>query len=169
MTEIMARPPEALVREFHQAFGFHIAGVPTQAPWQIRKERARLLAEEAAEAVAELLATENEGLWPDQLDAYDALVDIFTDRARPPQRRVMLDRIARELGDLAYVTAGGAVNNGVPLSAVVAEIHRANMAKLGPDGKPIINEHGKAMKPAGWQPPDIAAVLAAATPQAVTA
>lgn len=162
----MTRPPESMVREFHETFGFHVAVVPTQAPWHVRKERARLIAEEAAEAISELLATGNEALWADQLAAERALVDIFTDRCQAPQRRPMLDRIARELGDLTYVTAGGAVNNGVPLTAVVAEIHAANMRKLGPDGKPIVDEHGKARKPKeGWQPPDIAAVLAGTATQ----
>lgn len=161
----MTRLAEDMVREFHERFGFHVEDMPMLAPWEIRKERARLIVEEAAEAAAELLATNDDTLWPDQLAAARALVDIFTDRCDPPQRRPMLDRIANELGDLAYVTAGGAVNNGVPLTAVAAEIHRANMAKLGPDGKPIINEHGKATKPAGWQPPDIAAVLAGTATQ----
>jgi predicted HAD superfamily Cof-like phosphohydrolase len=34
-------------------------------------------------------------------------------------------------------------------------VQAANMAKLGPDGKPIIRpEDGKIMKPEGWEPPE---------------
>jgi hypothetical protein len=46
----------------------------------------------------------------------------------------------------------------LPLEAVFAEIHRANLAKHGGGRR----ADGKILKPAGWQPPQIAALLAAA-------
>lgn len=151
----MTRLPEDMVREFHERFGFHVETTPSIPPEKIRAERARLIGSEAGEVIAELLAGNPDSLWI-QRD----IVDDFTERSYPPDRGPMLDRIAAEHGDLAYVNSGGAVNAGIPLTAVVAEVHAANMAKLGPDGKPIVNEHGKALKPEGWQPPDITAVLA---------
>ena len=42
---------------------------------------------------------------------------------------------------------------------VFAEVHLANMRKLGPDGLPIHRADGKVMKPEGWKPPDIQRVL----------
>jgi len=67
--------------------------------------------------------------------------------------------IADALADLIYVAIGCAGAYGIPLAAVFAEVHRSNMAKLGPDGKPVIREDGKIIKPEGWQPPDIARIL----------
>ena len=67
--------------------------------------------------------------------------------------------VADALGDMAYIIAGTALEYGIPLDRVLDAIHRANMAKLGPDGKPIKREDGKVIKPQGWQPPDIAAAL----------
>lgn len=43
---------------------------------------------------------------------------------------------------------------------VFAEVHLANMRKLGPDGLPLKREDGKVMKPVGWTPPEIKRVLA---------
>jgi predicted HAD superfamily Cof-like phosphohydrolase len=48
---------------------------------------------------------------------------------------------------------------GVDTMHVFAEVHLANMRKLGPDGLPIKRDDGKVMKPEGWQPPDIQRVL----------
>lgn len=151
------RPTEDRVREFHEAFGFHVEDTPTVPPDHIRVERARLIAEEAAEVVAELLA----GL-PDREQMFLDIVDIFGPKAWPPRRPLDLAKLLREHADLEYVNNGGAVNAGLPLVAAVVEVHRANMAKLDADGQPIVDEHGKAQRPAGWEPPDIAAVLAAA-------
>ena len=34
-------------------------------------------------------------------------------------------------------------------------VHEANMAKLGPDGKPIVDSTGKVRKPEGWRAPEL--------------
>lgn len=34
-------------------------------------------------------------------------------------------------------------------------VHEANMAKLGPDGKPAFGPTGKIVKPDGWAAPDL--------------
>lgn len=48
---------------------------------------------------------------------------------------------------------------GVDAMHVFAEVHLANMRKLGPDGLPIRREDGKVVKPEGWKRPDIQRVL----------
>ena len=63
------------------------------------------------------------------------------------------------LCDILYVTYGAASAMGIDLEPFFAEVHRTNMAKLGPDGKPILREDGKGLKPPGWTPPDIAGIL----------
>ncbi len=67
--------------------------------------------------------------------------------------------VADALGDLLYVVHGAALTFGIDLDAVVRCIHESNMKKLGPDGKPILREDGKFIKPDGWQKPDLRAVL----------
>lgn len=66
---------------------------------------------------------------------------------------------ADALGDLEYVVNGMAVGMGIDLPEVVAEIHRSNMTKLAPDGKPIYREDGKILKGEGYEPPQLEKVL----------
>lgn len=61
--------------------------------------------------------------------------------------------MADALGDLIYVVYGTAVEMGIDLDAIITEIHRSNMSKLGEDGKPIYREDGKVLKgPNFFQP-----------------
>lgn len=76
----------------------------------------------------------------------------------------VLDRslvgVADALADLIYVCIGMALEFGIPLEAVWNEVQRSNMAKVDPaTGKVRKREDGKVLKPEGWTPPDIAAVL----------
>lgn len=57
------------------------------------------------------------------------------------------------IADLLYVTFGTAVELGMTIEHVFDAVHRTNMAKLGPDGKPIVRADGKSLKPPGWKPP----------------
>jgi predicted HAD superfamily Cof-like phosphohydrolase len=74
-------------------------------------------------------------------------------------RQGRLDEIARELADVVYVAYGTAISYGIDLDAVLAEVHRANMSKLGPDGLPVMRD-GKVQKGDRFQPPDVASVIA---------
>ncbi len=60
------------------------------------------------------------------------------------------------LCDLLYVTYGAAVSMGVDLEPHFAEVHRSNMAKRGGP----VRTDGKQLKPDGWQPPQLARILA---------
>ncbi|EFF93497.1 secreted protein [Streptomyces sp. e14] len=70
-----------------------------------------------------------------------------------------LDRLAHELADVVYVAYGTALVHGVDLDEVIAEIHRANMSKLGPDGEVARRADGKVLKGDHYRAPDVAAVL----------
>lgn len=59
------------------------------------------------------------------------------------------------LADVQYVLYGCALDAGLDVDAAFERVHKSNMAKLGPDGKPIKDEFGKVRKPEGWQPPDL--------------
>lgn len=70
-----------------------------------------------------------------------------------------LDALAHELADVVYVAYGTALVHGIDLDAVIAEVHRANMSKLGPDGRPVRRADGKVLKGERYRAPDVAAVL----------
>lgn len=69
--------------------------------------------------------------------------------------------IADALADMCVIILGTAAAYGIPLAAVFEEVHRSNMAKVMPDGTVKRRGDGKILKPGGWTPPDIAAVLRA--------
>ena len=70
-----------------------------------------------------------------------------------------LDRLAHELADVVYVAYGTALVHGVDLDAVIAEIHRANMTKIGPDGEIARRADGKVLKGEHYEAPDVSGVL----------
>lgn len=71
-----------------------------------------------------------------------------------------MEKIADGLADVIYVAVGAALEFGIPLDRVWAEVHRSNMAKVDPaTGKVIKRADGKVLKPEGWTPPDVAGVL----------
>ncbi|MGW2710473.1 MazG nucleotide pyrophosphohydrolase domain-containing protein [Streptomyces sp. NPDC004457] len=70
-----------------------------------------------------------------------------------------LDRLAHELADVVYVAYGTALVHGIDLDEVIAEIHRANMSKRGPDGTVARRADGKVLKGEHYRAPDVSAVL----------
>jgi predicted HAD superfamily Cof-like phosphohydrolase len=54
--------------------------------------------------------------------------------------------IADALADIAYVAYGTALTYGIDLDLVLSEVHRANMSKLGSNGRPLKREDGKVAK-----------------------
>lgn len=66
---------------------------------------------------------------------------------------------ADAIADLLYVVHGTAVEMGLPADALVMEVHRSNMSKLGADGKPILRSDNKILKGPNYEPPRIAEVL----------
>ena len=66
-----------------------------------------------------------------------------------------LKEIADALTDILYVTYGAGYAYGINLDKCFKEVQRANMSKLGKDGKPIYNENGKVMKGPNYTPPNL--------------
>lgn len=69
------------------------------------------------------------------------------------------EHIARELADVVYVAYGTARVWGIDLDKALEEIHRANMSKLGEDGRPVIREDGKVLKGPRYVAPDMGGCL----------
>ena len=66
-----------------------------------------------------------------------------------------LKEIADALTDILYVTYGAGFAYGIDLDKCFKEVQRANMSKLGTDGKPIFNEKGKVMKGPNYTEPNL--------------
>ena len=66
-----------------------------------------------------------------------------------------LKEIADALTDILYVTYGAGYAYGINLDKCFKEVQRANMSKLGNDGKPIYNEKGKVMKGPNYSEPNL--------------
>ncbi len=70
-----------------------------------------------------------------------------------------LTEVADSLTDILYVTYGAGIAFGIDLDKCFDEVQRSNMSKLGEDGKPIYNEHGKVMKGPNYFKPDLSKFL----------
>ena len=66
-----------------------------------------------------------------------------------------LKEVADALTDILYVTYGAGYAYGINLDKCFKEVQRANMSKLGTDGKPIYNEKGKVMKGPNYLKPNL--------------
>ena len=66
-----------------------------------------------------------------------------------------LKEVADALTDILYVTYGAGYAYGINLDKCFKEVQRANMSKLGKDGKPIYNDRGKVMKGPNYLPPNL--------------
>lgn len=118
-----------LVRQWHESFGVPVHETPTFVEQRIDL-RTDLVLEEAQELV---------------LACYEC----------SPAK------VLQESADLIYVIIGALHEFGLAqhLDAAFREVARANMSKLGADGKPIYREDGKVLKGPNFKPADIAAVL----------
>lgn len=129
----------AKLREFHRAIGLQLPSVPSVPSPDLLALRRTLLSEEWAEVQQEFGALQT------RLEAADPLT--------PSD----LTPLAHELADLLYVTYGALDALGIDADAVFAEVHRANLTKTtGPK-----RADGKQLKPEGWQPADVRAVIEA--------
>ena len=66
-----------------------------------------------------------------------------------------LNEVADALTDILQVTYGAGHAFGINLDKCFEEVQKANMSKLGKDGKPIYNEFGKVMKGPNYFKPDL--------------
>ena len=66
-----------------------------------------------------------------------------------------LKEVADALTDILYVTYGAGHAFGINLDDCSEEVQKSNISKLGNDGKPIYNEHGKVMKGPNYFKPNL--------------
>ncbi|WP_135228326.1 hypothetical protein [Deinococcus fonticola] len=127
----------ASLHEFHRAIGLNPPSTPTVPDLALLELRQTLLCEEWTEVQEEITALR------ERLQSAE------------PVQPGDLAPLVHELVDLLYVTYGALDQFGVDADAVFAEVHRANLSKTtGPK-----RADGKQLKPQGWQPADVRAVL----------
>lgn len=156
---VHAPTPFEQVGEFHKAFG-HPYFLDPSIP-EARKIRLRLSliveeVEELFDACLSEAAGDKHGLdykfyFRRLNEAIQAIDDRYVD--------FDVVEAADALGDINYVVNGAAHTFGFNLDAVTSEIHRSNMSKLGPDGKPIYRDDGKVIKGPNYFPPNIKKIL----------
>lgn len=142
--------PEGLVRRFHRIYGLPVV---EDAPSLDRAHlglRMSLIAEEFGELIGAVYGA----------DARRTIDEAMTAARSADTSSRDLVGTADALADLVYVIYGMALETGIDLPAVLAEVQRSNMSKLGADGRPLYREDGKVLKGPGYRPPDIPAVLA---------
>jgi predicted HAD superfamily Cof-like phosphohydrolase len=93
-----------------------------------------------------------------------ALLDEEVDELREAVAAGDVVAIADALADIVYIACGTAHAYGIDLDAVVAEVHRSNMTKLGGDGRPVYRADGKVLKGPAYEPPRLADVLGMGPP-----
>ena len=141
--------PEALVRRFHHVYGLPVQTDGASLERESLDMRMSLIAEEFSELVGAVYGqaarAEIESSYRRAVAADDSARDTV--------------ETADALADLIYVIYGMALETGIDLASVLAEVQRSNMSKLGADGKPVYREDGKVLKGPDYFPPNVEAVL----------
>lgn len=129
----MAKSNFQQIVDFHLAVDGHTPPQPVKPNPDILAIRRTLIREEYAEV----------------MHAFDGLEAGQDDAAA-------LVQLAHEMADLLYVVYGTFAACGIDADAVYTTVHQANMRKIGGPRR----ADGKLLKPADWQPADVAGVMA---------
>jgi predicted HAD superfamily Cof-like phosphohydrolase len=107
-------------------------------------------------------------MWPadERIDLrVNLIVEEVTKELLPAIANRDLVETADAIVDSIYVLIGAALEFGIPVAEVWAAVQSANMAKAveQPNGtfKVIKRADSKILKPEGWTPPDVKAILVA--------
>lgn len=117
-------------KQFMKAFGQDIQSEPTLIDFEVARLRMNLIDEELRELLQAVLDNN-------------------------------LTEVADALVDLQYVLNGTVLAFGMQdiFDEMYDEVHRSNMSKLGPDGKPIYREDGKILKGPKYSKPNLIPIL----------
>lgn len=145
------------VKKFHEVFGHPVREKPTKIPVDIAIKRAIWTGEELVEFL-------HASVGGDVVEFFDAMEEFQKgiDAAIQKQIKEGNDRYRTSedilvgqmdaLTDISYFNNGSFVVAGVDPEPLFNIVQRANMGKLGEDGKPIVRESdGKTMKPPHWE------------------
>ncbi len=142
--------PADLVSEFHAVYGMPNRvedGLRPSLDFERLHMRMSLIKEEVTELVEAVYGPR----------AGQILSDTFANLPDEGVRDVV--EAADALADLTYVIYGMALEAGIDLDRVLAEVHSSNLSKLMPDGSVKRREDGKILKGPNFREPKIAEVL----------
>jgi predicted HAD superfamily Cof-like phosphohydrolase len=95
----------------------------------------------------------------DQSDLYLKLIrEEFEELMLAYKNRDIVE-IADACADLKWVIEGLEITLELPQQQLWNEVSRSNLSKISSNGKVMKREDGKVLKPEGWSPPNIGAIL----------
>ena len=150
-----APSPMELVLQFHHTYSVPIRSFsdPT-LDYERMNMRMSLIAEEFAELMGAVYGPRARAI----IEAATAEA-VATDEG---ERDVI--EAADALADLVYVVYGMAIESGMNLDSVLAEVQASNLSKLMPDGSVKLREDGKVLKGPNFFQPNVARGLGLESP-----
>ena len=154
-TPTPAPSPMELVLQFHHTYSVPIR--PFSEP-TLDYERMNMRMSLIAEEFAELMGA----VYGPRARAIIEAATIEAVAADEGERDVIA--AADALADLVYVVYGMAIESGMNLDSVLAEVQASNLSKLMPDGSVKLREDGKVLKGPNFFQPNIARGLGLESP-----
>ena len=154
-TPTPAPSPMELVLQFHHTYSVPIR--PFSDPtldYERMNMRMSLIAEEFAELMGAVYGPRARAI----VEAATAEAVAADDGTRD------VIETADALADLVYVIYGMAIESGMDLDSVLAEVQASNLSKLMPDGSVKLREDGKVLKGPNFFQPNIARGLGLESP-----
>ena len=142
-----APSPMELVQEFHRTYSMPIRSFDEPTLSYDRLDMGMsLIAEEFAELMGAVYGKRARAI----IEAATASAVAADDGERD------VIEAADALADLIYVIYGMAIESGMDLDSVLAEVQASNLSKLMPDGSVKLREDGKVLKGPNFFAPNIA-------------
>ena len=155
LTPTPAPSPMELVLQFHHTYSVPIR--PFSDP-TLDYERMNMRMSLIAEEFAELMGA----VYGPRARAIIEAATVEAVAADEGERDVI--EAADALADLVYVVYGMAIESGMNLDSVLAEVQASNLSKLMPDGSVKLREDGKVLKGPNFFQPNIARGLGLESP-----
>lgn len=91
---------------------------------------------------------------------FEEVCELEKERHLDPAK-VDIQKVAKELADIAYVLFGTVVEYGLQdeFERVFDEVNRSNFSKLDDNGQPIFRSDGKVLKSPNYSPADLSFLI----------
>ncbi|MBP2100519.1 pyrophosphohydrolase domain-containing protein [Enterococcus rivorum] len=145
--------PYEKAQEFHRVFNPKKPSVPTAFSSEAASYRAGFKAEELVEFLFGT-ANNDEAVFQKLVEELKVSIDVAVKKVAD-KKEIVTDPLVDQvdaLTDLLYFTYGSFSLLGVDPTEIFSIVHKANMGKVFPDGKPHYDPiTNKVLKPADWQ------------------
>ncbi|WP_075889666.1 GNAT family N-acetyltransferase [Actinomyces provencensis] len=144
--------PQGLVAQFHRTYSMPdrlAEGVPPTLDYDRLGMRISLVAEEFSELLGAVYGPAARA----EVEAGVARAVAADDSTRD------IVETADALADMVYVIYGMALESGIDLDAVLAEVQASNLSKLMPDGSVLLRADGKVLKGPNFFRPNVRRAL----------